>query len=206
MAHASDPWFCTFHALRIKGFAKADVIGEVTQLASAEVESHLFDLREREWATYREVRELWQLTPDGRDEHRVALAEDLGRAQIGEALQQPYREFLDLNDSFKSLCGRWQLRDGQPNDHSNSAYDQLVLRELARLNNDADPVIAAMGAALNRMAPYRQRLTESCNRALEGEAKMFTGVMCGSFHDVWMELHEDLILTQGIDRSMEGSF
>ena len=30
---------------------------------------------------------------------------------------------------------------------------------------------------------------------------MFTGVMCGSYHDAWMELHEDLILTQGIDRA-----
>jgi hypothetical protein len=39
-----------------------------------------------------------------------------------------------------------------------------------------------------------------------GANNMFTGVMCGSFHDVWMELHEDLILTQGIDRAAEGSF
>jgi len=30
--------------------------------------------------------------------------------------------------------------------------------------------------------------------------------MCGSYHDVWMELHEDLILTLGIDRAAEGSF
>jgi len=35
---------------------------------------------------------------------------------------------------------------------------------------------------------------------------MFTGVMCGSFHDIWMELHEDLMLLQGIDRAEEGSF
>jgi hypothetical protein len=24
--------------------------------------------------------------------------------------------------------------------------------------------------------------------------------MCGSYHEVWMELHEDLILTQRLDR------
>ena len=35
---------------------------------------------------------------------------------------------------------------------------------------------------------------------------LFTGVMCGSYHDVWMELHEDLILTLGVDRAKEGSF
>ena len=30
--------------------------------------------------------------------------------------------------------------------------------------------------------------------------------MCSSFHDVWMELHEDLIVLQRIDRVEEGSF
>ena len=28
--------------------------------------------------------------------------------------------------------------------------------------------------------------------------------MCGSYHDVWMELHEDLILTLGVDRAEGG--
>ena len=32
MSHASDPFFRTFHALRIKGFAKADTIAEVADL------------------------------------------------------------------------------------------------------------------------------------------------------------------------------
>jgi hypothetical protein len=35
---------------------------------------------------------------------------------------------------------------------------------------------------------------------------MFTGVGCGSFHDIWMELHEDLVVLQRIDRASEGSF
>jgi hypothetical protein len=30
--------------------------------------------------------------------------------------------------------------------------------------------------------------------------------MCSSFHDIWMELHEDLILLQGVERSAEGSY
>ena len=41
---------------------------------------------------------------------------------------------------------------------------------------------------------------------MAGDHQLFTGVMCGSYHDVWMELHEDLILTLGIDRAEEGSF
>jgi len=39
-----------------------------------------------------------------------------------------------------------------------------------------------------------------------GETRMFTGVMCGSYHDIWMELHEDLVQLLGVDRHAEGSY
>jgi len=57
-----------------------------------------------------------------------------------------------------------------------------------------------------RFDGYAARLTGSRTALLAGDIRMFTGVMCGSYHDVWMELHEDLILSQGIDRIAEGSF
>jgi len=59
---------------------------------------------------------------------------------------------------------------------------------------------------LGRLTPYVPRLSTTCQAVVAGQTNMFTGVMCGSFHDVWMELHEDLILSQGIDRAAEGSF
>jgi hypothetical protein len=206
MAEHSDPFFRTFHALRIKGFAKADVVAEVADLPLAVVEQHLADLQGREWALFREARQLWQLTPVGREEHRIALAEDVGGSHVGEHLREPYHRFLTLNERFKELCGDWQLRNGEPNDHADAGYDAAVLERLVALDVDAAPIVAEMGAVLGRLTPYGGRLNATCRRVLAGETKMFTGVMCGSYHDVWMELHEDLILTQGIDRAAEGSF
>ncbi len=206
MAHASDPFFRTFHALRIKGFAKAETIAEVADLPFAVVDEHLAGLKGREWAMFREARELWQLTPLGRDEHRIALAEDVNGADVGKSLRGPYESFLQLNERFKTLCGAWQLKSGEPNDHSDSSYDRGVVKQLVDLNKKAVPVVASMGAVLSRLAPYAPRLVTTCTRVENGETNMFTGVMCGSYHDVWMELHEDLILTQGIDRGSEGSF
>jgi hypothetical protein len=52
----------------------------------------------------------------------------------------------------------------------------------------------------------RPRLTTALEKVKAGDQKQFTGVMCGSYHDVWMELHQDLLLTLGIDRAEEGSF
>jgi hypothetical protein len=104
------------------------------------------------------------------------------------------------------LCGDWQLRDGAPNDHSDSAYDAAVVKRLVDLHGEAAPVVTAMSGILDRLGTYVPRLASTCDAVVSGQNNMFTGVMCGSFHDVWMELHEDLILSQGIDRAQEGSF
>jgi hypothetical protein len=206
MAQQSDPFFRTFHALRIKGFAKAEVVAEVADLPQTLVDEHLQALQAREWAMFREARQLWQLTPVGRDEHKIALVEDVGHTHIAAKLHDPYHYFLDLNGRFKELCGDWQLKNGAPNDHSDTTYDATVVERLVALDVEAAPIVTAMGGVLARLAPYTPRLNQTCQRVVTGETNMFTGVMCGSYHDVWMELHEDLILTQGIDRSAEGSF
>lgn len=205
MAHQSDPAFRAFHALRIKGFAKADMVADIADVTVAEAETHLKWLLEREHAMFREARALWQITPAGKDAHREALAAD-SPAQVTAQLHGPYETFLGINTAFKELCGDWQLCDGQPNDHSDAAYDKAVIDRLVAMKNESVPVVAAMGEILGRLAPYVPRLESTAKRVVAGEQNMFTGVMCGSFHDVWMELHEDLILTQGIDRAAEGSF
>ena len=206
MAQASDPFFRTFHALRIKGFATADVVAEVAAMPVSVVQQHLAELEAREWAKFREARELWQLTPTGREEHRMALSEDVGHTNIADRLRDAYTAFLSVNERFKALCGDWQLRDGAPNDHGDAEYDRAVVARLVAMNDEALPAVTQMADVLERFNPYAPRLVATCQRVVAGETNMFTGVMCGSYHDVWMELHEDLILTQGIDRSAEGSF
>lgn len=205
MAHSSTPAFRTFHALRIKGFATVDTLIEMTALQVGDVEAHLAVMLEAEQAQFREARGLWQLTPDGRAAYPRLLADDL--AGVDHTLLAPsYATFLAINSSFKVLCGDWQLRDGDVNDHSDPAYDADVIDRLGTLDTAVQPVVATVGGVLARLEPYAPRLAQSLARLQQGETNMFTGVMCGSYHDAWMELHEDLILTQGIDRSAEGSF
>lgn len=200
-----EPRFLTHHALRIKGFAKSETLAEMTGLGHREVEGHLADLAAAEWAMFREARSLWQLTPTGKAEHPKVLAVDLASVDLA-ALGPHYHDFLGLNSAFKELCGDWQLRDGAPNDHSDAAYDAEVVSRLVDLHGRSAPVVASMSAVLGRLSPYLPRLAYTCDAVVAGRNEMFTGVMCGSFHDVWMELHEDLILSQGIDRAKEGSF
>lgn len=205
MGHTSTPEFCTFHALRIKGFATVETLGEMTGSDAVVVQAHLDGLATAAHAQFREARSLWQLAPDGRAAHPDRLAADLEGADLA-ALVPLYARYLELNTEFKTLCGDWQLRSGAVNDHTDADYDAAVVARLVGLDGRAQPILVAMTDVLDRLAFYGSRLTSSIDRLQSGESNMFTGVMCGSYHDAWMELHEDLILTQGIDRSAEGSF
>jgi hypothetical protein len=205
MPHVSEPSFRTLHALRIKGFAKVEIIAEIAANPLEEVEAHLGDLQARELAMFREARALWQLTPTGKEHHLAALAGDTDDG-IRAALREPYEAFLHHNDAFKTLCGDWQLRNGTPNDHSDAGYDDAVIERLVALHRESSPVVSAMAEVLARVSPYTGRLAQALASLTGGQHNMFTGVMCNSYHDIWMELHEDLILTQGIDRAKEGSF
>lgn len=202
----SDPRFRVLHALRVKGFAKTDVLAELTGLAVSEVEGELSGLQHHELAVFREARSLWQMTPKGREEHATALAIDVHHPHLREALSEHYNPFLVLNEEFKELCGEWQLKDGSANDHSDTMYDRRIVERLLAVDARVQPICHELGVVLERLSSYAPRLRHTAERVDAGERNLFTGVMCGSYHDVWMELHEDLILTLGIDRAYEGSF
>jgi hypothetical protein len=206
MAIDSHPRFRVHHALRIKGFVKVENIVELAGLPEEEVISYLEAMKEDGHTNFREARGLWQLTPDGREAYIIALEEDVSRPGFREGLAEKYHHFLELNETFKQLCADWQLRNGEPNDHSDKAYDADVVKRLCALDDEAQPICHAFGKVAKRFDGYAARLTGSRVALENGDERMFTGVMCGSYHDVWMELHEDLILTQGIDRVAEGSF
>ena len=205
MARQSDPVFRTHHALRIKGFATVDIVADVAGCPPDTAHEHLSDLQAKGHTQFREARGLWQLTADGRVAHVEALAADVAGFDLA-VWALIYRTFLELNESFKSLCGDWQLRDGAPNDHTDAAHDASVIERLIDLDKRAQPIATKFADDFERFEPYGPRLAGSRRKIEDGETKMLTGVMCGSYHDVWMELHEDLILTQGIDRAQEGSF
>mgnify|MGYP001788255116 CR=1 FL=1 len=196
--------FLVLHALRIKGFSAASTVAELSTVDPDRTNTILGELAESGHAKFFEARELWQLTPEGKERHATGIA--VAAAQHGTGLRAHYEAFLDLNTRMKELCTVWQTRDGEPNSHTDAAYDGERLGELEQFNAECAPVLDGFAATVPRFAAYRHRLTGASARAVNGETKMFTGVMCGSFHDIWMELHEDLIQMLSIDRSAEGSY
>ncbi|NMD25463.1 MAG: hypothetical protein GYA65_14910, partial [Actinobacteria bacterium] len=199
-----DADFLVMHALRIKGFAAADVVADIVGIEVAVVHLLLSEMAQSEWCRHIPARDLWQLTPAGRERHGERLQEVSGAAVDG--LRAHYLRFLDLNVGFKELCSRWQMRDGDANDHTDAVYDEARVAELRTLHDQSLAPIAGFTEAIARFGSYERRLTTSLLRLEGGETRMFTGVMCGSYHDIWMELHEDLVQLLGVDRHAEGSY
>ncbi len=199
--------FDVMHALRIKGFATLDVLAEMCSAGSGHVEDILGRLQADELTRFHPARGFWQLTPAGRQHHADLLAGPHKPDEETVALlRESYSRFLELNVAFKELCVAWQVRNDTANDHSDPSYDAARVEALRMHHGHACVVVGEMAAAQARVGTYRPRLDDAIARVEGGERDAFTGVMKRSYHDVWMELHEDLLLTLGIDRAAEGSF
>jgi len=190
------------HVLRIRGFVTPEGF---TASVGTHPEEIVAALVEAGHVRHIEKRNMYGLLPAGKERHEELLA-GVATEAVTAGLCTPYEEFLVLNDEFKRLCTEWQMRDGTPNDHTDADYDRACTDRLQRLNEEAQPVIAAMAGALPRLRRYGTRLTAAAAAVDSGATNRFTGVMCESFHDIWMELHEDLVVLQKIDRVAEGSF
>ena len=153
---------------------------------------------------YIEQRDLHLLTSSGRARHEAMHRSSCD--VLASSLSSGYERFLDLNLQVKELCTRWQMRDGAPNDHRDPDYDRRCLTELQQIAASADEVVRSLAAVVPRLGRYRRRLGRAVDEVMAGDIGKFTGVGCASFHDVWMELHEDLVVLQAIDRGVEGSF
>jgi len=57
-----------------------------------------------------------------------------------------------------------------------------------------------LSAGLSRFRDYQDRLDAALDRLAAGDAAAFATPMSASYHCVWMELHQDLLLTLGRER------
>jgi pyruvate,orthophosphate dikinase len=207
-AGAPEPTAATaddvLRALVVKGYATPE--GAATALlATPEEMSEHFDrlvadgLAEMAAGSFR-------LTADGRNVGKEKIAADTerwGKDNAAAALDA----FLALDHRMKETVTAWQMRetDGAQafNDHSDPAYDAKVLDDLADIHADASAWLTPLVAGLPRLAAYRERLERAAAAARGGDNRYVASPRVDSYHGVWFELHEDLILLAGRNRADE---
>jgi DNA-binding MarR family transcriptional regulator len=194
MAIETTDEYTVLHALKVKGIAPADAVAtslgtdaaNVEPLLDAAVADGLVKRREGRMAGY-------TLTAAGRERHgalRAATLDDAAEAKLADA----YAAFLAPNRAFKELTTAWQLR---PEDSDPAP----LLEQLEDLDREVLRLLQTASEGQPRFAIYGRRFTAALGRLRAGDETAFARPLSDSYHDVWMELHEDLIATLGLERT-----
>ena len=202
-ARLADQPLLVLHSLRLSGFVDADRLAERTGVEVATVHGILEQARCNGYVVERSGRiSGWVLTPEGRAAHARMLADELAERGCRPQVEAANELFLALNEPFKEICTAWQLRPGgSPNDHSDPTYDDAVVADLEALHLQALAVTIGLAALLPRFERYERDFTAALDRLHRGDTRALAAPLSGSYHDHWMELHQDLLSTLGRERS-----
>jgi hypothetical protein len=192
------------HTLRCMGYSSLDAIAAAAGIGSDDVESELIDLAVAGLVT-RTSGPFggWGLTEEGKVADARAIADELSARGALGAVTGLYGRFEKLNPELLDACARWQTRTlggaTIANDHPDSVHDDRVLDRFTSLHRRITPVCDELTAALDRFGRYRPRLAEALTRAESGALRYLTDDTA-SYHAIWFQLHEDLLVTLGRPR------
>ena len=148
----------------------------------------------------------WGLTDNGRTTDNELVRDELELTGARDQVRQWYESFLDLNPKLLQICTDWQMRKvGEShllNDHDDADYDAKVLTRLMRIDESVQVICGELAARLSRFGVYGLRLSQALERALTGDPT-YVADSLESYHAVWFQLHEDLLVTLGISRHQE---
>lgn len=182
------------HALCVRGVVDAEKLADSTGLDASRVRDVLERTSERGHTKQRTGRICGHmLTPAGKARHELLRADSVTPAQAQE-VGLAYEAFLALNRRFKELTTAIQLGNIE-----GSAIDPT----LADLHAEMTSLLARASTAVPWFSRYDQRLSDALARYRDGDADALARPMSGSYHDVWMEVHQDLLATIGKSRSDE---
>jgi hypothetical protein len=193
------------HVARVKGLAPVAILADMAGISPDAATSGLTSLQEQGHMEWKEGRFAgWKITPSGREAHKVLIDQEFSAPTFPKTvLTEAYEGFSSLNTAFKTLCTAWQVREGtnDMNDHTDAKYDKAVIARLAKIHIEALAAIAQLSRGLARLATYGPRLTHALSRVQAGEQAAFARPMADSYHDIWMELHQDLLVTLQLERT-----
>ena len=190
--------------LAIKGFATPDAAAAALQTTEEDASGTLDQMTAD--GLVQMMGSMFSLSDDGKAVAGELLAED--RETWGaERAEAGLDSFLGLDGRMKVIVTAWQMRevDGAPalNDHTDPVYDAAVLADLAALHVDADVWLANLTEELPRLGDYNARLSRAAALVDGGDHDYIASPRLDSYHNVWFELHEDLILLAGRTREDE---
>ena len=127
------------------------------------------------------------------------------RAQAGPVIHDVYESFVPINDEVKQIVTDWQMRpvggELTINDHRDRRHDERVIARLRRTDTRVSTALAPLASTLRRFDVYPRRLQRALTLIDDGDHSMLAAPLKDSYHTVWFELHEELIILSGRSRA-----
>jgi hypothetical protein len=191
------------HAVRLTGMADDHQVAARYGLEAATTSEFLLDLQAYGWVSRVDFDGTggWTLTDTGRRRNEQQLAAELTAAGAAADVAAVHRDFLPSNARLLRATTDWQLRPSAsdplaPNRHDDPDWDDRVIDDLTRIGDDLAELEPRLTSRLRRFAG-------ALTRVRNGDASWVARVREDSCHTVWMELHEDLMATLGVQRGLD---
>lgn len=137
------------------------------------------------------------LTEAGNERHELLL--ELERRTLDLArIFEDLLVFERLDPAVKARVASLQLLEA--GDDAGRAGQIALLRELAE---ELTPALERTAGQLPRFAAYGPRMLAALDRFADGDRCALADPRVESFHTVWMETHEDYVVTLGDDGPQE---
>jgi hypothetical protein len=181
----SDAGWLRLHRLRLQGAHAApedDAAAELVKIGYAEWKgAHLAP------------------TPAGRAAHEGWACLPAG-SEAQAAARVAYEKFLGLDLQLKKLVHDWQTTAKQSGPLTADEWD--LVDKLKGIDGKAGPFLRRLTEAVERFGEYRPRLKHALHQIEEeGDRKFVCGLLVDSYHTVWWQLHEDLLVSTGVSRA-----
>lgn len=188
-------------AARLKGRLSAEATATAI---GTDVGTAALALEALQNAGYAKGDKTFRLTPEGRE--RLAELVTAERATVDQArLAAAYEDFDAHNNELKQVISDWQLRDGNPNDHTDADYDGTVIARLHNLEQAFAPLRVQIAECAPRLAQYSVRFEYALEQIDAGDSTYVARPITDSYHTVWFEFHEELIGLLGLSREAEAA-
>jgi hypothetical protein len=183
--------FEVLQAIRTRGFATVEQISISSGIPAERVREVVATSEEKGFVKQRTGRITGaSLTPVGRA-RLLLVTEAAVTADQHAVITSAYDVFLGPNRAFKAIASSWQIDQDLT----------TTLSGLSPVHHDVAAVIAQAATAQPRFGLYRQRLDHALEQFRNGNTDALARPMVESYHDIWMELHEDLLATLGRART-----
>lgn len=210
MSYRSAPELLIPHTLRVLGRATVGQVAALRSVPTELVEEHLEDARAFGLVSRSTFGgpTSWHLTELGKAKGETALADELEHVAGRDVVTDAHAQFLPLNRRIGTVMTQWQLRPTRsdplaPNDHRDAAHDDAVIRRLTRLVDELRPITLQLTTLLARFELHQPRMDTAVQRAAAGSNSWVDAPDVPSLNICWIQLHEDLLATLGIERGSD---